>query len=54
MGQELTTSYDAFVPHFPWPATWNFKCLCEALACKKVIAGYRMDMQYPAIIHLED
>lgn len=46
-GQELTTSYDAFVDNLPWPESWNFKCLCEAPNCKKVIKEYRMDILYP-------
>jgi hypothetical protein len=48
-GQELTTSYDAFVPHFPWPDTWNFICLCNAPHCKKIIKEYRMDIVYPIL-----
>jgi hypothetical protein len=46
-GHELTTSYDAFVPNFPWPQTWNFICLCEAPHCKKIIKEYRKDILYP-------
>lgn len=46
-GQELTTSYDAFVPNYPWPETWNFECLCLAPNCKKIIKEYRMDIVYP-------
>jgi SET domain-containing protein len=46
-GQELTTSYDAFVPNFPWQENWNFICLCEAKNCKKIIKEYRMDIVYP-------
>ncbi len=44
---ELTTSYDAFIPRFSWPSSWNFNCLCKAKNCKKFISGYRMDMVYP-------
>lgn len=46
-GQELTTSYDAFVHNFPWPQTWNFECKCEADNCKKLINKYRTDIIYP-------
>lgn len=46
-GEELTTSYDAYIPGFEWPTSWNFTCLCEAKNCKKFINGYRMDMVYP-------
>jgi hypothetical protein len=46
-GQELTTSYDAFVPNFPWPETWNFICLCKDQNCRKVIKEYRMNIRYP-------
>jgi hypothetical protein len=46
-GQELTTSYDAFVPHLPWQDTWNFVCLCNAPQCKKIIKEYRTDILYP-------
>lgn len=46
-GQELTTSYDAYVPNFPWPESWNFTCLCQAPECKKIIKEYRMDIVYP-------
>lgn len=46
-GQELTTSYDAYVPNFPWPESWNFICLCKSSNCKKVIKEYRMDIVYP-------
>lgn len=51
--QELTTSYDAFIPNFPWPETWNFKCLCDALECKKMIQSYRMDIQDISVIFLD-
>lgn len=52
-GQELTTSYDAFIPNFPWPETWKFECFCAAPNCRKIINGYRMDMRYPilTVIH---
>lgn len=46
-GQELTTSYDAFVYNFPWPQTWNFECKCEEENCKKIINTYRTDIVYP-------
>lgn len=46
-GQELTTSYDAYIPRFEWPVSWNFTCLCQARNCKKFIKGFRMDMIYP-------
>ncbi len=46
-GQELTTSYDALVRRLPWPQSWNFNCLCDALNCKKVINSYRTDIIYP-------
>jgi len=46
-GQELTTSYDAYVPNFPWPETWNFTCLCASPLCKGVIKEYRMDILDP-------
>lgn len=45
--EELTTSYDALVPNFPWPASWNFNCLCETVHCKKTINIYRYDIVYP-------
>lgn len=48
--QELTTSYDGYVPYLLWPQTWNFECLCQAPSCKKFINKYRMDIIYPAII----
>lgn len=46
-GQELTTSYDGYIPNFPWPETWNFVCLCNTPQCKKIINSYRMDILYP-------
>lgn len=46
-GEELTTSYDAFVYNLPWPDSWNFKCLCSSPNCKKIIKEYRMDIIYP-------
>lgn len=46
-GQELTTAYDAFVPHFPWRDEETFVCLCKAQNCKKIIKGYRTDILYP-------
>ncbi len=46
-GNELTTSYDAFVHNYPWPESWNFACLCEAPNCRKMIKEYRMDIVYP-------
>lgn len=46
-GQELTTSYDAFVIRFAWPQSWNFNCLCESSSCKKIIQQYRADIIYP-------
>lgn len=46
-GEELTTSYDAFVPRLAWPETWNFACLCAVQNCKRVICEYRMDIVYP-------
>lgn len=46
-GEELTTSYDAFVHNLSWQENWNFDCLCNAYSCKKIICRYRMDMVYP-------
>lgn len=46
-GDELTTSYDAYIPGFAWPDNWNFSCLCQTANCKKFITGYRFDMIYP-------
>lgn len=46
-GEELTTSYDAYVPNFPWPETWNFTCICSTPNCKGIIKEYRMDIIYP-------
>lgn len=46
-GEELCTSYDAFVYNYPWPDSWNFECKCEAGDCKIVIKEYRMDIIYP-------
>jgi hypothetical protein len=43
-GEELTMAYDAFIPNFPWPESWNFVCLCGAENCKKIINEYRMDI----------
>jgi hypothetical protein len=53
-GTELTTSYDAFIPNFPWPDTWNFTCLCQAPNCKKFIKEYRTDLQYPNVPSIEE
>jgi hypothetical protein len=46
-GQELTTSYNAYVANFPWQETWNFVCLCQSPNCKKIINEYRMDIMWP-------
>lgn len=46
-GQELCTSYDAFVHNYPWPESWNFECKCAASNCKKIIKEYRTDVIYP-------
>lgn len=48
-GQELTTSYDSYVPNFLWQDTWNFECLCNTPNCKKFIKEYRTDILYPKI-----
>jgi len=48
-GEELTTSYDAYTPGFPWPESWNFECLCQSPNCKKIIKEYRMDIVYPSL-----
>lgn len=48
-GKELTTSYDSYVPNFPWQDTWNFECLCDVPECKKIIKEYRTDILYPKI-----
>ena len=46
-GQELTTSYDAYIVNFPWPTTWNFVCECKSPLCKGVINKYRFDILDP-------
>ena len=46
-GEELTTAYNAFIPNFPWPESWNFECLCGAQNCRKYINGYRTDILDP-------
>jgi hypothetical protein len=48
-GQELTTSYDCFIPNLPWPEAWNLECLCQQPNCKKFIKEYRIDIQYPPL-----
>ncbi|MDR3646142.1 MAG: SET domain-containing protein-lysine N-methyltransferase [Candidatus Babeliales bacterium] len=45
--EELTTSYDALVYNYEWPAHWNFECKCLAEKCKKQINKYRLDIIYP-------
>lgn len=46
-GEELTTSYDAYVEGLPWQKNWNFVCKCFSLHCVGVINKYRMDILYP-------
>lgn len=46
-GEELTTSYDCFLPGLKWQDTWNFECLCGQPCCKKFIREYRFDIRYP-------
>ncbi len=46
-GEELTTAYNAFIPHFSWPESWNFECLCQSPKCRKMITGYRTDILDP-------
>ena len=47
--QELTTSYDCFIPNFEWKEYWNFHCLCGSSDCKGYIHEFRRDLQYPIL-----
>jgi len=39
--EELTTSYDQFIPGVAWDPKWNFKCFCNTPNCRLFIDSYK-------------